>query len=126
MGKRGNFTDAFKAKIALEALRGDKTVQEIAAAHHQLHPNQVSTWKKQAQESLKGVFAKGLKSNGVSEAEVKYLRQNREVVTIENDFCRASSANEPRPEEGHDQAKRQENQRGNTSIISLLKGCGGP
>ena len=43
MAKRRNFTDQFKAKVALEALRGDKTVQEIAAKL-QLHPNQVSTW----------------------------------------------------------------------------------
>ncbi|WP_366524043.1 transposase [uncultured Tateyamaria sp.] len=42
MAKRRNFTDQFKAKVALEALRGDKTVQKIAAKH-QLHPNQVST-----------------------------------------------------------------------------------
>jgi transposase-like protein len=47
MAKRRNFTDQFKAKVALEALRGDKTVQEIAAKH-QLHPNQVSAWKRQA------------------------------------------------------------------------------
>ena len=38
MAKRRKFTDQFKAKVALEALRGDKTEQEIAAKH-QLHPN---------------------------------------------------------------------------------------
>lgn len=42
MAKRRNFTDQFKAKVALEALRGDKTIQEIAAKY-QVHPNQVST-----------------------------------------------------------------------------------
>jgi len=47
MARRRNFIDQFKAKVALEALRGDKTIQEIAA-HHQVHPNQVSTWKRQA------------------------------------------------------------------------------
>ncbi|MEM7520876.1 MAG: transposase [Pseudomonadota bacterium] len=47
MAKRWSFTDQFKAKVALEALCGDKTVQEIAAKH-QRHPNQVSTWKRQA------------------------------------------------------------------------------
>ena len=46
---RRKFSDQFKAKIALEALRGDKTIQEIAAKH-QLHPNQVSTWKKRAMD----------------------------------------------------------------------------
>ena len=45
MAKRRKFTDQFKVKVALEAPRGDKTVQEFAAKH-QLHPNQVSTWKR--------------------------------------------------------------------------------
>ena len=42
MAKSRNFKDQFKAKVALEALHGDKTVHEIAAKH-QLHPNHVST-----------------------------------------------------------------------------------
>ena len=58
MAKRRNFTDQFKAKVALEALRGDKTVQEIAAKH-QLHPNQVSTWKRQAIDGMADVFSGG-------------------------------------------------------------------
>lgn len=47
MAKRRKFTEQFKAKVALEVLRGDKTIQQIAAKHH-VHPNQVSTWKRQA------------------------------------------------------------------------------
>jgi transposase len=42
MRKRRKFTPDFEAKVALEALRGDKTIQEIAA-HHKVHPKQVST-----------------------------------------------------------------------------------
>ena len=42
--------------MALEALRGDKTVQEIAAKH-KVHPNQVSTWKRQAVDGLGEVFS---------------------------------------------------------------------
>ncbi|NBT33145.1 MAG: hypothetical protein EBT13_14920 [Rhodobacteraceae bacterium] len=42
MAKRRKFTDQFKAMVALDALRGDKTIQEIAAKH-QVHPNQGST-----------------------------------------------------------------------------------
>ena len=42
MSKRRKFSDQFKAKVALEALRGDRTLQEIAAKHR-VHPNQVST-----------------------------------------------------------------------------------
>ena len=58
--------------MALEALRGDKTVQEIAAKH-QVHPNQVSTWKRQAVEGMADVFSRGGKSEGPTEAEVKEL-----------------------------------------------------
>jgi len=59
MTKRRNFTDQFKAKIALEALRSDKSIQEIAAKH-QLHPNQVSMWERLALDGMAGVFAKSL------------------------------------------------------------------
>jgi len=51
MTKRRNFSDKFKAAVAHEALRGDKTVQEIAAKR-QLRPKQVSTWKRQAIEGM--------------------------------------------------------------------------
>jgi hypothetical protein len=44
MTKRRKFSDQFKAKVALAALRGDRTIQEIAAKHR-VHPNQVSTWR---------------------------------------------------------------------------------
>ncbi len=68
MAKRRSFTDQFKAKVALEALRGDKTIQEIAAKH-QVHPNQVSTWKRQAVEGMADVFSRGGKSSAPTEAE---------------------------------------------------------
>ncbi len=49
MTTRRRFTADFKAKVALEALRGDKTIQGIAAKH-KVHPNQVSAWKRQAMD----------------------------------------------------------------------------
>ena len=73
MGARRKFTDQFKAKVALEALRGDKTIQEISAKH-QVHPNQVSQWKRQAMEGMADVFARGGKCEGASDAEVKELQ----------------------------------------------------
>ncbi|WP_198005472.1 IS3 family transposase [Sulfitobacter sp. EE-36] len=84
MAKRRNFTDQFKAKVALEALRGDKTVQEIAAKH-QLHPNQVSTWKRQAIDGMADVFSGG-KQSGPTEAEVKELHAKIGRLAVENDF----------------------------------------
>ena len=85
MGKRRRFTEQFKAKVALEALRGDKTIQEIAAKH-QVHPNQVSQWKRQAMEGMADVFARGGKSDAPSDAEVKELHARIGRLTIENDF----------------------------------------
>ena len=54
-GKRRRFSGEQKAKIALEALRGERTLQEIAS-RHQVHPNQVGAWKRQAIEGLAEVF----------------------------------------------------------------------
>ena len=51
MTKRRNFSDKLKAAVSLEAQRGDNMVQEIAA-QLQLHPTQVSTWKRQALDWL--------------------------------------------------------------------------
>ena len=58
MSTRRRFSSDFKAKVALEALRGGKTIQEIAT-RHKVHPNQVSAWKQRAVEGMKEVFSKG-------------------------------------------------------------------
>ena len=54
--KRRNFTAKFKAKVALAAIRGDKTIAEIAS-EFDVHTNQVSTWKKQLLEASADVFS---------------------------------------------------------------------
>lgn len=85
MTKRRKFSDQFKAKVALEALRGDRTIQEIAAKHR-VHPNQVSTWKKQAVDGLSGVFSGGTSTQGPSESEIKDLHAKIGRLAVENDF----------------------------------------
>ena len=85
MTKRRNFSDKFKASVALEALRGDKTIQEIAAKR-QLHPTQVTTWKRQAQEGLAGVFSDKAKKSGQADSEIKELHAKIVQLTVENDF----------------------------------------
>ena len=82
--KRRKFTDNFKAQVALEALRGDRTIQEIAARHNVL-PTQVSAWKKQAVEGMADVYAKG-GGNDDREAEVKELHAKIGRLAVENDF----------------------------------------
>ncbi len=73
MTKRRRFSGELKAKVALEALRGDRTLQEIASKH-QVHPNQVSTWKRQAMEGLGEMFSNGVERRRRDhESEVREL-----------------------------------------------------
>ena len=73
MTKRRRFSSAFKKSVALAALRGDKTLQEIAA-EYEAHSNQVSDWKRQAIEGMDESFdQKAGKSGEQHDAEVKEL-----------------------------------------------------
>ena len=86
MSTRRRFSGDFKAKVALEALRGDKTIQEIAV-RHKIHPNQVSTWKQRAVEGMKEVFSKGAeRGRGEHEAEIRDLHAKIGELTVERDF----------------------------------------
>ena len=83
MTKRRSFSDKFKATVALEALRGDKTAQEIAAKH-KVHPTQVTTWKRQAIDGLTGVFSDKVRRAEDNEAEVKNAAINSMTQTLKN------------------------------------------
>ena len=86
MTTRRRFAGDFKARVALEALRGDKTVQEIAAKH-KVHPNQVSTWKRQAIEGLGEVFSSGVdRERQDHESELRDLHAKIGQLTVERDF----------------------------------------
>ena len=86
MTKRRKFTADFKAKVALEALRGDKTIQEVAS-RHKVHPNQVSTWKRRAMDGLGEVFSNGAdQARRDQEAEVHDLHAKIGQLTVERDF----------------------------------------
>ncbi len=86
MTTRRRFTAEFKARVALETLRGDKTVQEIAA-RHKVHPNQLSAWKRQAIDGLSGVFSNGAdRAHRDHESEVRDLHAKIGELTVERDF----------------------------------------
>jgi transposase len=85
MTTRRRFSDKFKATVALEALRGDKTAQQIAAKHR-IHPTQVTSWKRQAIDGLSGVFSDKVKKAESNEAEVKELHAKIGKLAVENDF----------------------------------------
>ena len=86
MTTRRRFSADFKARVALDALRGDKTIQEIATKH-KVHPNQVSTWKRQAMDGLGEVFSNGADRAGQDhEAEVHDLHAKIGQLTVERGF----------------------------------------
>ena len=88
MAKRRTFTVAFKARIAKEALRGDRTVQQIAAKH-EVHPNQVSQWKRKASEGLVELFERGAQAGqDEREAEIRKLHETIGQLVVERDFLK--------------------------------------
>ena len=89
MAKRRRFTVVFKARVAKEALRVDKTVQQIAAKD-EVHPNQVSQWKRTASEGLVEVFERGSKASQEEHgAEVRQLHEKIRQLVIERDFLKS-------------------------------------
>ncbi len=67
--KRRTFSDKFKAKIALEAVRGVKTLAQLAA-EHQVHPNQISKWRKILVSQASELFAAEKSSAARTEEEI--------------------------------------------------------
>src|ERR1700739_1359325 len=83
---RRNHSPAFKARVALEAIRGEKTIAEIAA-HHEVHPNQVTAWKSEVLHTLAGGFGGGVVSDEAKQ-QIRELREKVGELTMERDFLR--------------------------------------
>ena len=65
-GKRRKHSDKFKAKVALEAIRGVKTLAQLAT-EYKVHPTQISGWKKQVLENVDDIFSNGKKTKSQEE-----------------------------------------------------------
>jgi transposase len=77
---------AFKANVALEALRGDQTLAELAA-RHKVHPNLITKWKRQASEGMVEVFSgRPARRDGTHESEIKEMHTKIGELTIEKVF----------------------------------------
>jgi putative transposase len=68
-GKRRVFTDKFKAKVAMEAVKGIKTLAELAT-EYLVHPNQISGWKKRLLQNAPELFSGSKNGQGKSEEEL--------------------------------------------------------
>ena len=87
--KRRRFTAEFKGRVALEALQERDSVQAIAA-RHELHPNQVSAWKRLLLDAVPEVFASGAGRELAKEHEEKLHDLHAKIgeLTVERDFFR--------------------------------------
>jgi transposase len=84
--KRKRYAAEFKAKVALEAIKGEATAAEIATRFG-IHPNQVTDWKKQAMEGMVEVFTgKTERHTAENEAQIKELHAKIGQLTVERDF----------------------------------------
>ena len=81
---RRNHTATFKAKVALAAVRGDKTLAELAQ-QFDVHPNQITQWKAQLVEGATDVFGGTRKPDGPP-VDLKPLHAKIGELTLENDF----------------------------------------
>ena len=82
---RRNHTASFKAKVALAAVKGEKTLAELAQ-QFDVHPNQITQWKAQLFEGAAGVFGKDKGEAAASSVDLKSLHAKIGELTLENDF----------------------------------------
>jgi transposase len=82
---RRNHTPAFKAKVALAAVKGDRTIAQLAE-HFDVHPNQITAWKAQLEGGASGVFGPGGTAPATPVVDVKSLHAKIGELTLENDF----------------------------------------
>ena len=88
MAKRRQFSAQFKAKVALEAMRGELTVAELAK-QYDVHPNMIACWKRRLAEEAAGVFERGQRDQDqASEAQIKALHAKIGQLTVEADFLK--------------------------------------
>jgi len=90
-GKRKRYTAEFKAKVAMDALRGELTTSELATKHG-VHQTMIGDWKRQATEGLVTVFSgKADAKEGMREEDVEKLHAKIGQLVVERDFLAKAS-----------------------------------
>lgn len=80
---RRNHSPVFKAKVAVDAIRGERTLAELAKVHD-VHPNQINDWKNVLLERAASVF--GAESTAAPAVDLKELHAKIGQLALENDF----------------------------------------
>ena len=100
MRKRKAYDDSFKSRVALEAIKGERTISEIAS-QFEVHPNQITKWKKQLLENVSSLFSKK------KDPEIEELRKLTEELykkigqqNIELEFLKKSTSKSRTCKEG--------------------------
>ena len=84
--KRTRYSAEFKSKVALDAIKGEHTLAELAAKYS-LHPNMISNWKRRAVDNMAETFSsKADRANKLDETQLKDLHAKIGQLTIERDF----------------------------------------
>ncbi len=83
--KRRNHSPAFKAKVAFAALKGEKTLAELAS-EYDVHVNQIQAWRNQLKDNMVSLFDSGVDQRKDHDAEIKSLQAKIGQLTMENDF----------------------------------------
>ncbi len=90
MSKRRTHSPEFKARVAMEAISGRKTIQEIAA-DHAIHPIQVSQWKRQLLDGASELFTRGKQSKDKGQAKEAELFQQIGKLQMELEWLKKKS-----------------------------------
>ena len=83
--KRRNHSPAFKAKVTLAALQGEKTLAELSS-EYDVHVNQIQTWRKQLKNNMVSLFDSGIDQRKDNEEQIQLLQAKIGQLTMENDF----------------------------------------
>lgn len=84
--KRKRYSAEFKAKVALEAIKGERTISELGSRYG-LHPNMITNWKRQAIENMAETFSsKAERARTTDDGQIKDLHAKIGQLTVERDF----------------------------------------